>query len=310
MTLSTLNILQLIFLSVSFLWIVVDLLCGQKLLRTRNSFLAVLALIALGSWYNFFQIPESSLKQDKIAKFDLAVYIHKTDSFHYYIGSKYFNELGYKHLYVCTALAELQLGYLTNLSKKSLRDLRDDSIVEAEKIRTEIENCNSRFTEDRWSSFKEDIDWFRARMSQKKWETVFYDHGFNATPVWLIVGQFVSNAISLDSKLWFVPFILDALLLCLMWLVVFRVFGVQSGALSLIAWSTLPLSDYGWVGGALLRHDWLVLTVVGLCMLKQGRYVVSAMSLAYGGLLRMFSPCDTLSCDWALGISLVFWTHG
>ena len=49
------------------------------------------------------------------------------------------------------------------------------------------------FTPDRWAEFQQDLRLFRGHMGKSRWGKMFMDHGFNATPVWLIFGRTLSN---------------------------------------------------------------------------------------------------------------------
>src|SRR5688572_302845 len=50
-------------------------------------------------------------------------YYHRHEFYHYYLGSKYFDELGYKRIYTCTAIAEVELGHGSQIRTGHMRDL-------------------------------------------------------------------------------------------------------------------------------------------------------------------------------------------
>src|SRR5688572_13090918 len=66
-------------------------------LRTRKAVAGFLAFASIVAYFQFF----NTGYQD---------FYHRWEFFHYYVGSKYFRELGYDNLYRCTAVAELDLG--------------------------------------------------------------------------------------------------------------------------------------------------------------------------------------------------------
>ena len=50
-------------------------------------------------------------------------YYHRHEFYHYYLGSKFFREVGYTRLYECTAIAEIELGRAANVRKRDIRDI-------------------------------------------------------------------------------------------------------------------------------------------------------------------------------------------
>lgn len=275
------NQAQVLFAVLALGWLLLDLLSKGRWFTPRAIFLFALTAFSFGSWFNYFHFADTN-------------FIHETDGFHYYIGSKYFRELQYNELYNCALLADLESSPEPPLSERSLRDLRDDKIVTASEIEQEIHSCKDLFSALRWREFVKDVAWFKNQMPAERWQKIFFDHGFNASPVWLLVGNPLTNASPLDSNLWAVPFAADFILVAVLWFSIFFTFGAVPGCLALIFWSLFPLSEYGWVGGSILRHDWLLFTALGLCFLKRERYVLSGLAFSYGGLLRLFPlviPC-------------------
>ncbi len=79
--------------------------------RTRDGLLATLALLTVAVWW--FPRQES-----------FGVWFHPSDAFHYYIGGKYFRELGYTRIYECTVRADVEAGYGTPVSRSPDRTER------------------------------------------------------------------------------------------------------------------------------------------------------------------------------------------
>src|SRR5262245_27997859 len=69
---------------------------GQRYLR--DSLLAALGVLGALSWWGSGGLHLTS------------PYIHVPDMFHYYVGAKYFRELGHTRLYECTVVAEAEEG--------------------------------------------------------------------------------------------------------------------------------------------------------------------------------------------------------
>ncbi len=54
--------------------------------------------------------------------------MHYHEFFHYYLGSKYFAELGYTGLYDCVVVAELNAGRGDEVSGRWIRDLTTNEL--------------------------------------------------------------------------------------------------------------------------------------------------------------------------------------
>ncbi len=223
---------------------------------------------------------------------------HYQDSFHYYIGSKYFPELGYTRLYACTTRAGAESN---NPSERSMayyryvRDLsldKDNGLVPGGRYYSDDVFCKSHFSAPRWEAFKSDIEFFHDRNGVNKyglnmWEEIHKDHGFNASPAWTLVGGFLSNIIPLsDSALTGIALIDIAFLFgsiaCLAW-----AFGLPTAALAVIV-GTASIETWGYIGGSMLRFDWLFMAILSVCALKRGHYVLAGAALGYAAMMRLF----------------------
>ena len=56
------------------------------------------------------------------------VWFHPWDSFHYYIGGKYFRELGYTRLYECVMVADVEAGHGARVAGTGIRNLETNRI--------------------------------------------------------------------------------------------------------------------------------------------------------------------------------------
>src|SRR5690606_35586386 len=110
-----------------------------------------MALTALGflSYFGFFN-PNTRYVN----------YYHRHEFFHYYLGSKYFEELGYSRIYECTAIAEIQLGHKAEIAKQEIRDLGAKNMIRPISdtyVFSDPGQCTNRFTDERWAAFKQDV---------------------------------------------------------------------------------------------------------------------------------------------------------
>src|SRR5205085_970980 len=74
--------------------------------------------------------------------------VHAPEQFHYYLGAKYFDELGYDHLYECAAAARKESG---EPPPAVIRDLTSRELVPVDAA-AQLEVCRGRFTPARWSA--------------------------------------------------------------------------------------------------------------------------------------------------------------
>ena len=60
-------------------------------------------------------------------------FVHRWELFHYYLGSKYPKELGYKRIYLCAAIAQSEMSpaMREEVVARRIRDLETDVIREA-----------------------------------------------------------------------------------------------------------------------------------------------------------------------------------
>ncbi|HEX7499095.1 MAG TPA: discoidin domain-containing protein, partial [Polyangia bacterium] len=245
--------------------------------RVRNAILGVMGVLAFLTYFNF-------------GSFHFSSFIHGHDTFHYYIGSKYFKELSYDRLYECVAIAdsEEEPGLRRRVELRKMTNLRTNQVETTADILAHPERCKSHFTPIRWESFRKDLRYIRPLESARRWDDAQLDHGYNATPVWNILGSMLSNLapasrmqiLALDS--------IDCLLVIFLSLMIGWAFGWRVLAVALLAFSTNHPSRWAWTGGSLLRWDWLFWMGASVCLAKKERFFYAGMCLAYSTLLRVF----------------------
>lgn len=242
--------------------------------KWANTAWAVIALLCLAGWWNLF-------------RFHFPSFVHTWEVFHYYMGAKYVNEIGYTKLYECATAADVEDGIQIR-ANNSIRDLRTNALVSPSGIVADQSSCTEQFSPKRWEHFKEDVRWFRTRMSPGRWSDLKRDHGFNATPVWIIAGKLFSSFGSISENFAQTLAAIDVVLLVVMWLTVWWAFGWRVAGVALVFWGTNFPARFFWTGGSFLRHDWLVYLVLSICLLKKERPAWAGGLLAYAAMLRVF----------------------
>jgi hypothetical protein len=243
--------------------------------RLRDGLLLGLGLSAGLGWWNF-------------GAFHHPGFGHPSDTFHYYVGSKYFPELGYQRLYLCAAVADVEAGLRDQVAGRYLRDLASNQVVRSDAALERPEACTAHFSPERWAAFQHDIEWFRTRVPPRRWHAMQVDHGYNATPVWTALGGSLANLAKAGDRSLLALRLIDPLLLAGMWAAVALAFGWRAACVAALFWGTNYPAQYGWTGGGFLRQGWLVATVTALCALRRNRPAAAGALLAFAIGMRIF----------------------
>ena len=242
----------------------------------RRQLLVLVGIVSFFAYWNF-------------GAFHFGNYVHYWDSYHYYVGSKYFKELSFDLLYECSSIADSEEPSMRRkVELRKIMDLRTNVLGGTAEILANPDHCKKHFTPQRWQMFKKDIEYFRSRHGVKRWEEVTTDHGYNATPVWTIVGQALANlAPASDAQMWFLTRI-DPVLILGMIAMIWWAFGWQVLCVGLAVFATNFPSRFYWTGGSYLRWDWLFHMTAGVCLIKKGKPIFGGYLVAYSALLRVF----------------------
>jgi hypothetical protein len=251
--------------------------------RRKRAAKRLLVLVSMGAalgWWNFFQF-----KDQEFAR------IHRNywDVYHYYIGSKYSTELRHTNQYRCLLAADVEDGFRRfHLSRPATRDLSTNDFVRTQQVLAESARCKGLFSAERWAEYKRDHAWFRSHVPPIGWLNVPYDHGYNASPVWAILGGTLSNLVPISTTGFVLLISIDTILFVVMWYMAWSTFGWRATCVALLFWSTNLVAGNASTAAAFLRNDWLCLTVVGVCCLKREKMALAGFLLVYAALLRVF----------------------
>src|SRR5262245_5149715 len=218
-------------------------------------------------------------------------YYHRHELYHYYLGSKYFREVGYDHLYTCTAIAEVELGRGAQIRKRQIRDLSAKNLIiptTSTYIFDDPGQCKNRFTEPRWEDFKKDVAWFEQSSRGDYWEKMQQDHGYNPPPVWTMTGRFFANLAPAGDGFFKLLSLLDISLQVGTVLLFNWAFGWRVMAIATVFWGCNAPANFYWTGGAFLRQDWIFLAIASLCLARKRRFWLAGAALTWSSLLRVF----------------------
>ncbi|MDP6979725.1 MAG: hypothetical protein QF570_14155 [Myxococcota bacterium] len=241
----------------------------------RVGLLLVVAVSSFAVYYDFFRSKPGVGFKD-------------TDVFHYYMGSKYFSEVGHFDLYHCTLMALIESGVESRFDLPRVRDQRTLRFHTPDTALAAARQCRAQFSDARWRDFAHDVAWFNDRFVKQHWHATFFDHGYNPTPIWTAVGGALTSRVAVDDAgfAWLIR--ADRLLIVAALLAIVWAFGLEVAALAAIVWGTGTHWGYGWIGDSFLRNLWFFGVILGLCLVYRKKDAAGGAVLALPSLLRIF----------------------
>ena len=266
---------------VGTLWLLLHLVASRfpgldpRFWRLWDGGLLVLGIAAVVCWTNLFQ-------------FHYPRFGHPADTYQYYMGSKYFRELGYTRLYSCTTVADAEVGTPEWAANRYIRNLETNSLEEGRSVLADPEACKRHFSPERWRSFRRDVNEFRTRSNEAYWLRMQQDYGYNGTPVWGLFGSLLARTGPASGGQILALQLVDLLLLALAWSAVGWTFGWRPLCVALLYWGTDYLGDFAWIGGSYLRQIELAAVLVALCLLRRERELAAGFLLGLACLVRIY----------------------
>lgn len=217
-------------------------------------------------------------------------YYHRHELFHYYLGAKYFDEIGYTRLYECASIAEVELGRGNQVLNREIRDLRVNLIkpVRETFVAKNPNECKKHFTPERWEAWKKDVNWFYRSSAGTYWENMQKDHGYNPPPVWTMAGKFFASFGNADDTFFKFLASIDVALHVGMILLFYWAFGWRVMAVAAVFWGCNAPANFYWTGGAFLRQDWIFFLVAAVCCARKRKFGLAGAALTWSTLLRVF----------------------
>lgn len=216
---------------------------------------------------------------------------HLNEFWHYYVGTKYFAELGYRGLYAAGVVADHEDDPEGFQPDAPVRDLATYRTVSRGSVLADAERIKAPFSTARWERFKRDVALLRGWTRPGFWQQQGYslDHGYNATPLvtallgGLAAQPWLDSAAFVDVVRW-----ADLYLVVLLGVVVAALEGAAAGLTLVFFVLVNPLNDYGFTGGAYLRTPWLICLALALLALRQGWRATAGALFALSGWMRIF----------------------
>jgi len=206
--------------------------------------------------------------------------------FHYYLGAKYFDEIGPFDLYGCVIAADRESDRIWR-PDTPVRNLHTYVIVPAGLVFCPRE----RFTPERWMAFVRDVSWFTRQATPADWALALTDKGYNATPFFsVVVGQTIDRAtvLQLDAtRRSFVLFNVDFVFLAIAVWIVWRSAG-RTVALFTLVLALGFFGSFGRIGGNLAQYVWFPCLTAAVAAWRMRRAAASGAALAIATGFQMF----------------------
>lgn len=204
--------------------------------------------------------------------------------FHYYLGAKYFSEVGYFNLYTCALEADDEAaGYWDRIPRA--RDMETYRIIP----RASLPPCpRANFTSERWGEFSQDVEHFAPLAPPNYFAFLFADKGFNPPPSWVAIARPLAQAIPISKRpVAAIVFNLDVIAVLIGVVLIWRSRG-GIAALLTTGMAIFYFGDFGRIGGNFLQYFWFPLVVVAMILWTKNRPGFSGAVLGMAVGLQMF----------------------
>jgi hypothetical protein len=214
----------------------------------------------------------------------LPTYVHRWDTYHYLLGPKYYEELGYYGLYDCTVEA---MGPKRVRNRFKIKNLRTYATGTAKEARERID-CAERFGPERWAEFKSDIDTYVGMSSAPHIRSMMQDHGYNGAPFHATAAGLLANSFDLSLDALNRATLFDAFGLMMMLALLTWAFGWKLGLLFGVYFLTNFVDRAGATGASFFRVQWMVALGISMAMLHRKKYGWAAALLVIASMLNVF----------------------
>lgn len=202
--------------------------------------------------------------------------------FHYYLGAKYFEEIGPFDLYACAL--EADVGDRIWPSGTMVRDLNSYALVPKETLVCPRE----AWSESRWDAFVDDVSTITDMVPAPYWGEVVRDKGYNASPFFSTVFGGLANLVPIkNTTVQLLLFNIDYVFLAISIVIIWRQAGVAVSLLTLIC-ALGFFGNFGRIGGNYFQYAWLPLVTLVVAAWRSEKWVVSGSALGAATILQVF----------------------
>ncbi len=223
--------------------------------------------------------------------------VHSHEQFHFFFGSKYLEELRYDGLYAGVSRAARERGLMRR--RVPVRDLLSFEMVPP-RAQDTLENAvRARFSDERWRAFGDDLVAF-SRAWGNRFKRWLADHGNSGSPAWGALALPFTARLGPGPPGATLLGTLDFALLALFFGLAWRWVGFRPAAVGLLGMA-LQVHAWSYLGGSILRLDWLAALGIALAALASGRRRTAGLLLGYAIASKPFTAAFAI----ALGVHWV-----
>ena len=222
----------------------------------------------------------------------LAERVDTYDLIHYYLNSKYFDELGYYDLYPACIVADHE-AFGPHFKEGTVYMAQSDAGHALEPIAHAVDRGRlvkeTRFTPERWQAFSHDFLYLQRSLvglDDKLWRQMIQDHGFNGTTAWTFLARPIASAVPVEyvKALGYVDVGLLAVAIGALAWAYGSVPALWTTFFLLVSYSA-RWPTFSW---AFLRYDYLAGMLGALALLKKGKPFWAGVLTGYAASLRLF----------------------
>jgi len=216
------------------------------------------------------------------------------DLLHYYLNSKYFDELGYYDLYPAAILADKENdGFFQPVGDRYMaQNAEGHQIAPIEHALAHGKIVRDRFAPERWEQFEHDLLFFQREVrpgfpgNAALWREMIQDHGFNGTPAWMVLAEPIAQRVPVENikALAFIDLVLlGAGVAMVVW-----AYGPIT-AWWVVFWLAISYSmRWPYVPWVFLRYDWVFALLATMALLKKRQHLLAGLFAGWAGTLRFF----------------------
>lgn len=241
----------------------------------------LLSILTMVSAANYFRLG-TELLVDRIDSYDVI---------HYYLGARYFKELGYYDLYPALILADHENRPLTNRLFE-YRAQNKETGYQVRPIQDGIERGRyvreTRFTAERWHQFEHDFLYLQRNFQLTKtlWRTLVNDRGFNATPAWIFLMKPIAEWVPVEHIKWLCA--VDILFLAIGLLAVRWAYGNTAALWGLLFFMLSYSLRWPVISWTFFRYDWVCALLLSLALIKKNYHFIAGWCIGIASLFRIF----------------------
>jgi fumarate reductase subunit C len=216
----------------------------------------------------------------------IPTWVHQHEQFHFYLGAKYQQEVGWFDLYIAAIMADREtINAMAGLTKT--RDNHTFDEMPVEKALEQAPRIRAKFSDERWAAFKADWVTMVRAWPWMNWTGVMNDHGNSNSPAWSIVAAPIARLVPLSIPNQSLLGCIDLWLMLALFLVMYETFGVRLASTALFMWACVPVV-FGYLAGSFLRWDWLFALGLSACFLKRERWGTAGALFGFSVATKLF----------------------